>query len=111
MPSFEPADHGVIVTLSNHVLIIPNLVTLEFIKWLLILNQWVSEIAKFECIIIVSTILLDADEICIRKHEDLRLVRLNGLKLKWDINCFVVDQIPNQNIVFPGFQYHHFFFA
>lgn len=91
MPSFEPADHRVIITFPYHVLIIPNFIALKFVERLLILNQWISKIAKFKCIVVISTIFLDAYEIRIWKHENLRLIRFDCFELKWDIYSFVVD--------------------
>lgn len=44
MPSFEPADHRVIICLSNHILISPNLITFEFSEWLLIFSEGVPKI-------------------------------------------------------------------
>lgn len=82
MPSFEPADHGVIICLSDHVLIGPDLITLEFFERLLVLGEGISEIRELKTIIIVPTVFLNANQLSFRENEDLALISFRGFEIE-----------------------------
>lgn len=61
MPALEPAHHRMVVCFPDHVLVGPYLIRIEYFERLLVLCQGVSEVRQSEGIVVVSTILLDAD--------------------------------------------------
>lgn len=100
--TLKPAYHGMVICFFNDVLVIPNLRAIIGVDWIFVFTDWVLKIGKFESVIVIFPIFLNAEKMSFWKSENLTLVCLCKLKVERNDSLNIILKVPDKNRIRLG---------
>lgn len=98
-----------VICFFNDVLVIPNLRAIIGVDRIFVFADWVLKIGKFESVIVIFPIFLNAEKMSFWKSENLTLVCLCKLKVERNDSLNIILKVPDKNRIRLGQQYGNLF--